>query len=104
MTYRSLVIEEHRDAASAQAPYVLGVNHPPFGSLNAYTWRVSAEAFAAVHSLTIDYIDNCWVRVALPASLLRIFLEEGGAGDPHAPDLVSRIVDSRWFVITEEEF
>jgi hypothetical protein len=104
MTYQSLVIEEYPDAASAKATYVLGASNPPFGSLNAYTWPLSARTFAAAHGLTVDYVDNCWVRVAMPAPLFRIFLEEGGAGDPHAPSLTSRIVDGRWFVINEEEY
>lgn len=104
MTFRSLIIEEHSDAASAQAPYVAGANHPRFGSLNAYTWSFSAEVFAKAHDLAIDYVDNCWARVALPAPLLRVFLEMGGDGDPDWEELAGRVVDSRWFVINEEEF
>ena len=104
MTYRSLIIEEHLDAASASALYTVGANGRRFGSLNAYTWTLSAAAFAKTHNLATDYVDNCWARVALPAALLKAFLEQGRAGDPDSHRLVDRIVEGRWFVINEEEF
>jgi hypothetical protein len=50
MTYRSIIVEEHPTRESATAPYVVGgptkLGCSRFCSLNAYTWPVSASAYA----------------------------------------------------------
>jgi hypothetical protein len=108
MTYRSLFVDEHPSRESATAPYVIGAPFSPgvsrFCSLNAYTWPVSAEAFAREHDLHTDYVDNCWVLIALDATLLRAFLGSGSDVDPCVHSIIARTDDDRWYVITEEEF
>ena len=104
MTYRSLFVEEHPSRESATAPYELGRDAPLFCRLNPYTWPISALIFAREHQLHTDYVDNCWVLVAVDATMLRSFLGAGAGGDADVQSTIARVNDNRWYVINEEEF
>lgn len=106
MTFRSLYVEEHPDRASATAPYDIGSAGaaPLFCFLDAYTWPASALAFAREHDLHTDYVDNCWLLVAVDATMLRAFLQTGVGADPNVPNIIARVRDHHWYVINEEEF
>lgn len=106
MTYRSLFVQECPDRASATAPYVRmsPPNRPLFCFLDAHAWPISASTFAHERNLHTDYVDNCWLLVAVDAVRLRTFLRTGEAVDPNVPDILTRIKDDRWYVINEEEF
>ena len=106
MTYRSLFIEEHPDRASATILYdsKLKRGAPLFCFLNAQTWPTSALAFAEEHELHVDYVDNCWLLVALDAAKLRLFLSGGQASDPNVAAILERVKDDHWYVVNEEEF
>ena len=106
MTYRSLFVEEHPDQASATAPHdtMAGRNARLFCTLNAYTWPQSAWAFARELSLHTDYVDNCWLLVALDGPMLTQFLRAGQTSDPNVLDVLARVKVDGWYVINEEEF
>ena len=55
------------------------------------------------HDLPIDYVDNCWLRVAMDSTLLRLFLRSGPASDLVAR-LLDKVDDRKWYVVNEEEF
>ncbi|MEO5938317.1 MAG: hypothetical protein ABIQ43_04835 [Sphingomonas sp.] len=104
MTFRSLTIEKHHSQAEATKAY--SFEHKPnfLGSLNAYAWPASAVGFANACDLPIDYVDNCWVRVAVNGASLREFLQLGRAVDPAASEMPNNLNDDDWYVIQEEEF
>jgi len=104
MTYRSLYVQEHPDEASATAPYLFANQAPVFCWLNAQTWPAPAWAFAREHDLHVDYVDNCWMLVALNGSMLKRFLRAGQAADPNVSAILERVQEDRWYVINEEEF
>jgi len=107
MTFRSLFVEEHPSQASATTPYVDWASKPDvplFCSLNAYTWPTSAWGFAREHNLHMDYVDNCWLLVAVDAEMLRKFLNAGRTEDADVPGILERVTDDHWYVINEEEF
>lgn len=104
MTFRSLFIEEHENQASALEPYVTGKDYALCGSLNAYSWTASAWSFATTHNLPIDYVDNCWLRVAMDSAFLRRFLQSGSGGDSIPALLIAKIDERKWYVVNEEEF
>jgi len=82
MTFRSLFVQEYPDKASATMPYSSSNPQVPvFCSLNAYTWPAPAWAFAREHKQHVDYVDNCWLLVALDGSMLKHFLRGGARAD-----------------------
>ena len=104
MTFQSLMIETYPDSASAKAPYQPGVHGEVFASLNAYSFPRSAWVFAKANNLDVIEVDNCWIRVPLPGSKLREFLNCESPGDPDLPDIAARIEDDAWYLLSEEEF
>lgn len=106
MTYRSLFVEECPDRASATLPYdiLLPFNRPVLCFLDARAWPISALTLARDYDLHTDYVDNCWLLVAVDAAMLRQFLHAGEAVDPNVPNILKRIKDDHWYVINEEEF
>lgn len=104
MTYKSLTIEEHSDQQSATAAYRNNGDYKRFASLNAFTWPGSAWSFAQDNNLAVDYVDNCWLRVAVNAQGLREFLGIGGGNHPEAFGALEKVCDGYWYVINEEEF
>ena len=86
MTFRSLFVQEHPNRASATEPYSSHNEQAPvFCSLQAYTWPTSAKGFADEHKLHVDYVDNCWLLIALDGSMLKRFLRAGAAVDSDVP-------------------
>lgn len=104
LTFRSLFIEEHATRESALTPYVTGGAYMVIAWLNAVTWRANSVVFAREGGFPIDYVDNCWSRVAFSGTDLRHFLQMGAAGDPAAARLLKFLGDQKWYVINEEEF
>ena len=107
MTFRSLYVEEHPSRTSATRPYDRATHKfgaPLFRSLDAHTWPTSARAFAREHQLHTDYVDNCWLLVAVDAPMLRRFLRTGETSDPHVSVIIEQVKDDHWYVINEEEF
>jgi len=106
MTYRSLFVEEHPNRVSATIPHdtKVGRNAPLFCWLDTDTWPISALAFAEEHNLHIDYVDNCWLLVALDAATLKQFLRAGQSSDSNVAAILERVKDEHWYVINEEEF
>ena len=106
MTFRSLFVEEHPDRASATSPYDIMAKRdaPLFCSLNAYTWPMSAAYFASEHELHTDYVDNCWLLVAMDGTMLKRFLRTGEEADRDVPVILERVKDDHWYVVNEEEF
>ena len=103
MTFMSLFVEQHDTEASAQEAHVTGRNYSVCSSLDAYSSTASVSSFAATHDLPIDYVDNCWLRVAMDSTLLRLFLH-GGPGSDQVARLLDRVDDRKWYVVNEEEF
>lgn len=104
MTYRSLHIEQHVSRESALAPYVIGSEYTPFGSLNAWSFPISAEAWARKHDHAISYVDNAWARIAVDGQAFLQFLVFGSATEPDYAALIAAIDDGLWYVINEEDF
>lgn len=104
MTYRSLIVEEHETRESATAVFVAGGHYKIFALLNAFTWPSPAWAFARDNDLSTDYVDNCWLRVALDAHTLRGFLALGAKTELNIGELIDRVENGHWYVINEEEF
>lgn len=104
MTFRSLFLEEHNDEGSARKTYDPRASSSVAVDLNAYTWPNSALAFAELHDLPVDYVDNAWLRVVVSAPMARRFLESGTPDKQEAHNLVDRIRDGCWYVVNEEEF
>ncbi|MFZ4689315.1 MAG: hypothetical protein ACOYLS_08760 [Polymorphobacter sp.] len=74
------------------------------GSLNGWTWHHSVARFARENALPADYIDNCWVRVAMNADQLTQFLTQDEASAIEAADLIEKVRPDLWYVVSEEEF
>ena len=106
MTYRSLFVEEYPSGVSATIPHdtKVGRNASLFCWLDADTWPISALAFGQANKLHIDYVDNCWLLVALDAAMLKRFLSAGQTSDPNVSGILERVKDDHWYVINEEEF
>ena len=102
LTFRSLFIEEHATRESAVVPYVTGEDYKVVAWLNAETWRANGVSYP--HGSPMDYVDNCWSRVAVSGTGLREFLQMGAASDPAAARLLKSLSDQKWYVINEEEF
>ena len=103
MTFMSLLVEQHDTEASAREAHVTAREYAVCGSLDAWSWTASVSSFAATHGLPIDYVDNCWLRVAMDSTLLRLFLHSGPASD-QVTRLLDRVDDRKWYVVNEEEF
>lgn len=93
-------MERHASQAAAMAPHATGKDYDIFGSLNAHTWPLSLKVFADVNGLSIDWVDNCWIRVCVDGAQLKAFLAAGDSKLGNQPN----IGNSDWFVINEEEF
>lgn len=104
MTYQSLTIEEHSNQRTATAAYRYDGEYKAFASLNAFTWPGSALSFAEDNDLAVDYVDNCWLRVAMNAENMRKFLSVGAECHPEAFGTIEKVCDDCWYVINEEEF
>jgi thioesterase domain-containing protein len=104
MTYRSLFIEEHASQAAAEDVYRRDREVVVLGSLDAYRWHHPVERFARENDLPADYIDNCWVRVALGASALARFLQQDDEPPAAAVAMLGKIKAEAWYVVSEEEF
>ncbi len=106
MTYRSLFIQEHPNEASATTPYdtMSKRDAPLLCFLDADTWPISALGFAHENELHIDYVDNCWLLVALDAAMLKRFLRAGQASDFNVAAILERVKNDHWYVINDEEF
>ena len=63
----------------------------------------SLGGFAAERGLHVEYVDNCWIRVAVDSGQLREFLTHAARLDD-AAQLATVVPPKRWFVINEEEF
>lgn len=101
MTFTSFFIEDHPDRESALAPFRSGADYRLFPLLQSISMP-SVWATAREHALPVDYVDNCWMRVAVDADMLRLFL--GTNGDPNAAQAIERVEDDHWYVLNEEEF
>jgi len=53
--------------------------------------------------LHVDYVDNCWILVALDGSMLQRFLHAGQAADPMSRLFLGRVEEDRWYVINQED-
>lgn len=104
VTYRSLFIEEHASQAEAEEIYRRDRDVVIFGSLDAYGWKYPVARFAREQGLPDDYIDNCWVRVAMDAGTLTRFLQQDTEPSVKAIALLSKIKAGSWYVVSEEEF
>ena len=104
MTYQSLSVEIHPNQESSVGNYVPNTGVETFCSLNAYTFPMSAAAFAHRHDLEVYYIDNAWIRVGVSGRNLVKFLAQGAGTEPDWPAIMAKIDLSRWYVIVEEEF
>ena len=62
--------------------YVPNTGVETFCSLNAYTFPISAVAFAHKHNLEIYYINNAWIRVGVIGKNLIKFLAQGAKTEP----------------------
>lgn len=102
MTFRSMFIEQYASRESATAPFASGQDHELFGRLNDAAGTL--WSFAKSNKLEPDYVDNCWMRVAVDAAGLRRFLELSLARAPRASELLMLVPDGKWFVINDEEF
>lgn len=100
MTFRSLFVEKHGGRAAAMEPHVTGRAYAILGALDAHTWPLPLKTFAEMNGLSIDWVDNCWIRVCVNGTQLKAFL---AAGDGKLGDRAN-MGDSNWFVINEEEF
>lgn len=104
LTFRSLFIEEHLSRESAVKPYQTGGEYFIVARLNAYTWPASSGANAGGPSLPIEYVDNCWTRIAMSGTDVRAFLRLGSHVDQDAARLLMIVDDQKWYVLNEEEF
>ncbi len=101
MTFKSIFVEKHASHDAAKAPHVTGANYEIFGSLDAYTWPHSLKVFADENGLSIDWVDNCWIRVCVNGSQLRSFL---ALGNDELTAMAAEARSTDWYVINEEEF
>ena len=101
LTFTSFFIEDHSNRESALEPHRHGADYrlfPLVQSIDLPTvWATARE-----HALPVDYVDNCWIRVAVDAPMLRRFL--AAKGDPKAAQAIARIEDDHWYVLNEEEY
>lgn len=103
MTFRSLFIEQYETHETATAPFAFGKeDHEDFGRLDDAAGTL--WSFAKANNLEPDYVDNCWMRVAVDAAGLRRFLESALPHAPRAAELLTLVPDDKWFVINDEEF
>lgn len=102
MPFRSLFIEQYESRESATAPFASGNDDQLFGRLNDAAGTL--WSFAKSNKLEPDYVDNCWMRVAVDAAGLRRFLELSLPRAPRAAELLTLVPDDKWFVINDEEF
>lgn len=102
MTFRSMFIEQYASRESATAPFASEQDHELFGRLDDAAG--SLWGYAKANNLEPDYVDNCWMRVAVDAAGLRRFLEYALPHVPHPKNLLELIEDDKWFVINDEEF
>lgn len=96
--------EAHVSQQEAERAYTRGRDVVILGALDADRWNHPVARFAREQALAADYIDNCWVRVAMNADQLRRFLLQPDTPPPEAVALLSRLRDDRWYVVSEEEF
>ena len=97
-------MEIHPNRENTEGKYLPGTGIETFCSLNAYTFPMSAAAFAHEHDLEIYYIDNAWIRVGVIGKILVKFLAQGAKTEPDWSPIMARIDLNRWHVIVEEEF
>ena len=98
------MVEIHPNRESSVSSFIPGTRIEDFCSLNAYTFPISAAAFAHKHNLEIYYIDNAWIRVGVSGELLVKFLAQGAETEPDWPAIMAKIDLSRLYVIVEEEY
>jgi hypothetical protein len=97
-----MFIEQHDSRQSAIAPLASESDHTVIARLDDAAGTL--WSFAKANGLEPDYVDNCWMRVAVDAGQLRTFLTFVLPYVPHPADLLTRIRDDQWFVINDEEF
>ncbi len=101
MTFRSTFVEIHSSRDSAVEPYCRS-DVPLLKLMDSLTWG-SLASFAGKHCLHVEYVDNCWIRVAVDNVQLSKFLTNA-AGLKDESQLATEVPLGKWFVINEEEF
>ena len=101
MTYISNWIEVKRPDCETDTPEILSSRFsPPHENYGPYALRDWANR----NNLSIDYVDNCWLRVELSDIQLRNFLSElYGPTHSYVCALIGQLrTESRYVVVAEE--
>ena len=98
------MVEIHPNRESTVGNYKPDSGIKDFCSLNAYTFPISAAAFAHEHNLEVFYIDNCWVRVGVSGEQLVKFLLHGFETERDWWDIALKVDFEGHYVIVDEEF
>ncbi len=107
MTSMSLFVLEYPVVRTAAELEAAVLDNPVFQSLSSHARECGPyrlQRWANEHGLDIFYVDNCWVRVPVKGSELRLLFSEVLDPEHAHPDLGSKIVDGDSYLVESEEF